>query len=79
MEMIDYKYSRPGYHEPTRTESLYHLLHNCRSSPADTPYVLRDALTETKLTEKNIIQTAMRVEKWAGLLEEAAGITGLSI
>jgi len=61
----------------TKKECLSQLLRCCQPAKDDTPEVLKDALKKAKITEKRIIQAAVYAPQWAGLLEQAMGITGL--
>ena len=61
----------------TKQQTLSGLLKACHPRDDDTAESLRIALKEAKIAEKRIIQAAIYAPHWAGMLEEAMGITGL--
>lgn len=72
-----YTYYDSGRGELTKKGGLSHLLRCCQPKPDDMPERLKEALTQTKIPERRIIQAAVYAPQWAGLLEKAMGIAGL--
>ncbi|MDR1687613.1 MAG: DUF4132 domain-containing protein [Clostridiales bacterium] len=72
-----YDYSFYNSAAITKKESLSFLLRRCLPKEGETPQMLKDALTQAKISEKRVIQAAIYTPAWAYLLEKAMNIKGL--
>lgn len=71
-------YSISREKDPSRNQSLSHLLFVCVPGQDETVEDLRSALAGRKITEKRLVEAALYCPEWISLIEEYLGWEGFS-